>query len=201
MIADRHSQERISFRMLLTSEPLSCTMPSSSVCHATPLHVIMGVCMSTSTTAIPGPCTSRGKSMTHHIACHFQRRQCPCADSLVGIRDGNIITFIFGFLACDGSLVGIRRRIRPPAPSPRNDVVFFDNYLQAATHSSGLFRTRVASVEAFILRLSRIHDFVLKHSPYVCNPNKNGVSFPEAHEERSQGFRPLPLRQTPGSFS
>ena len=30
---------------------------------------------------------------------------------------------------------------------------------------------------------------------------KNGVSFLEAHEERSQGFRPLPLRQTPGSFS
>lgn len=40
-----------------------------------------------------------------------------------------------------------------------------------------------------------------QYSPYVCNPNKNGVSFPEAHEERSQGFRPLPLRQTPGSFS
>ena len=38
-------------------------------------------------------------------------------------------------------------------------------------------------------------------SPYVWNPNKNGVSFGEAHEERSQGYRPLPLRQTPGSFS
>ncbi len=36
VIAGRHTQERISFRMLLTSEPLSCTMPSSSVCHAPP---------------------------------------------------------------------------------------------------------------------------------------------------------------------
>ena len=40
-----------------------------------------------------------------------------------------------------------------------------------------------------------------KSSSYVWKPNKNGVSFREAHEERSQGFRPLPLRQTPGSFS
>ena len=82
VIAGRLGQERISFRMLLTSEPLSCTMPSSSVCHENPLHVIMGVCMSTSTTAIPGPYTSRGKSMTRHIAYNFQRRQCPCASSL-----------------------------------------------------------------------------------------------------------------------
>lgn len=82
MIAGRLGQERISFRMLLTSEPLSCTMPSSSVCHENPLHVIMGVCMSTSTTAIPGPYTSRGKSMTRHIAYNFQRRLCPCASSL-----------------------------------------------------------------------------------------------------------------------
>ena len=67
VIAGRHTQERISFRMLLTSEPLSCTMPSSSVCHENPLHVIMGVCMSTSTTAIPGPCyLSRQKHDAPH---------------------------------------------------------------------------------------------------------------------------------------
>ena len=56
VIAGRHGQERISLRMLLPSEPLSCTMLSSSVCHANPLHVIMGVYMPTSTTAIPEPC-------------------------------------------------------------------------------------------------------------------------------------------------
>ena len=138
VIAGRHGQEQISLRMLLTSEPLSCTMPSSSVCHANPLHVIMGVYMPHRQQPSQGHAISRGKSMTHHIACHFQGRQCPCAsslacsgqgrqcpcasslacsgqrrlcscaDSLVGIRDGNIITFIFGFLACADSLVGIR---------------------------------------------------------------------------------------------
>ena len=36
---------------------------------------------------------------------------------------------------------------------------------------------------------------------YVWNANKNWVSSCENHEEISQGFRPLPLRQTPGNFS
>ena len=148
MIADRHGQERISFRMLLPSEPLSCAMLSSSVCHENPLHVIMDVCMPTSTTAIPGPChlsqvhaTSRGKSITLHIACHFQRRLCPC----------------------DGFLVGIRPSDSSAEPVALKRCRIFLQFLEAAMHSSGLFRTRGASVEAFILRLSRIRDFVLKH--------------------------------------
>ena len=67
VIAGRHGQERISFRMLLPSEPLSCAMLSSSVCHENPLHVIMDVCMPTSTTAIPGPChLSRQKHDAPH---------------------------------------------------------------------------------------------------------------------------------------
>ena len=32
--------------------------------------------------------TSHGKSMTHHIACHLQRRLCSCADSLVNLPGG-----------------------------------------------------------------------------------------------------------------
>ena len=83
VIAGRHGQERISFRMLLPSEPLSRAMLSSSVCHAPPS-------MSSWVFACPhrqqpsqSHATSCGKSMTHHIACHVQRRLCSCSDSLV----------------------------------------------------------------------------------------------------------------------
>ena len=74
VIAGRHGQERISLLMLLPSEPLSCTMPSSSVCHANPLHVIMGVYMPHRQQPSQGHAISRGKSMTRHIGCLFQRR-------------------------------------------------------------------------------------------------------------------------------
>ena len=85
--------------------------------------------------------TSRGKSMTLHIGCHFQRRLCPC----------------------DGFLVGIRPSDSSAEPVALKRCRIFLQFLEAAMHSSGLFRTRGASVEAFILRLSRIRDFVLKH--------------------------------------
>ena len=85
--------------------------------------------------------TSSGKSMTLHIGCHFQRRLCPC----------------------DGFLVGIRPSDSSAEPVALKRCRIFLQFLEAAMHSSGLFRTRGASVEAFILRLSRIRDFVLKH--------------------------------------
>ena len=53
---------------------------------------------------------------------------------------------------------------------------YFLQFLEAATHSSGLFRTRVASVEAFILRLSRIHDFVLKHIFLRLTRNSDSIA-------------------------
>ena len=88
VIAGRHGQERISFRMLLPSEPLSCTMPSSSVCHANPLHVIMGVYMPTSTTAIPGPCyLSRQKHGAPHRMTGWGNRDC-------GVVRSKVISFI-----------------------------------------------------------------------------------------------------------
>ena len=141
MIADRHSQERISFRMLLTSEPLSCTMPSSSVCHENPLHVIMGVCMPTSTTAIPGP-------------CYLSRQKHDAPHSLSLTETAVLLRRLSGWDPPGGFV----RRTRG-----LETMSYFLQFLEAATHSSGLFRTRVASVEAFILRLSRIRDFVLKH--------------------------------------
>ena len=61
-----------------------------------------------------GSATSRGKSMTLQLTYHFQRRLCSCADSLIGIRTKD--------LSAD--------------PVVSNDVVFFNNYWQMATHSS-----------------------------------------------------------------
>ena len=88
-----------------------------------------------------GHATSRGKSMTLHIACHFQRRLCSCADSLVGFR----------------------LRIRPPDTWPRNDVIFKINHWKRRLIVAVCSGPLAHSGEAFILRLSRIHDFVLKY--------------------------------------
>ena len=141
VIAGRHGQERISFRMLLPSEPLSRAMLSSSVCHAPPS-------MSSWVFACPhrqqpsqGHATSRGKSMMRHIGCLFQRRLCSCADSLVDLP-GRFVRRIRGpgtmsyFLTINGKW----RRIVAVCS-------------EAEAHPG----------KVFIQRHSRIHDFVLKH--------------------------------------
>ena len=115
--------------------------------------------------------TSCGKSMTLHIAFHFQGRQCPCASSLACSGQGRQCPCASS-LACSGqgqlcscadSLVDLPGRFVRRTRGLETMSYFLT--------INGKWRRIVAVCseagahpgKAFIQRHSRIHDFVLKH--------------------------------------
>ena len=100
--------------------------------------------------------TSCGKSMTLHIAFHFQGRQCPCASSLACSGQGRLCS-------CADSLVGIRPADSSAGPVALKRCRIFYNFRNRRRIVAVCSEAGAHPGKAFIQRHSRIHDFVLKH--------------------------------------